>query len=337
MGKKKALYTSSKHEGVHITYHRAGGMVEGGRPMNPKTASLHVISFSGGKDSVATWLHLTKELKLPNVRCVFADTGHESPLLAGYLDYLRGIGCPLETVHSTHRQLRKNWPDGTDEAWLDSPMTMESLSAHKKRFPSTMARFCTTELKVKPLAAYLQTTPKDSILVCGVRAEESPKRAAMEPRGVDEMTGHERWFPIHDWTHQQVFDCHKRHGVEPNPLYKMGCGRVGCWPCIMATKCELRTLAQRFPEAYDRLGLMEQHVASAGKRGNATFFSPSKIPARYHSVTDALSGKSIATADDVRRWALCEEPAGSEQGLMFEDEGEDAFGEACISVYGLCE
>lgn len=37
----------------------------------------YVLGFSGGKDSVATWLYLTRVLKLKKVVCLFADTGHE--------------------------------------------------------------------------------------------------------------------------------------------------------------------------------------------------------------------------------------------------------------------
>ena len=303
----------------------------------PCDQRLHVISFSGGKDSVATWLHLTRELCLPNVRCVFADTGHESPMLPAYLDYLVEHGCPLERIHAVNRDLRKTWPEDADPAWLDAPLTMESLAAYKHRFASNVARFCTTELKLKPLAKHVASLPPDTVLVCGVRAEESPKRAAMATRMIDELTGLERWFPIHSWTHGEVFDCHKRHGIEPNPLYKMGFGRVGCWPCFMATKGELGALARRFPEAFDRIGEMERKTTSVAGLTIPTFFPFDKIPHRYRSGVDPSTGKGICYADDVRRWALGQEPAGSGQGLMFEDEGEDAFGDACVSPYGLCE
>lgn len=67
---------------------------------------LHIISFSGGKDSVATWLHLSRELGVRNIQCVFADTGHESPLTYEYLDYLFSQGCPLTHIQARCRDLR---------------------------------------------------------------------------------------------------------------------------------------------------------------------------------------------------------------------------------------
>ena len=144
------------------------------------------------------------------------------------------------------------------------------------------------------------------------------------------------WLPIHKWTHEQVFECHRRHGVPPNPLYRAGMSRVGCWPCIMCRKSELATMARRFPEAFDRLEAMEQKAARATGKPAMSFFSNHKTPERFHSETCDRTCKSFPSATDVKLWALGDEPAKSGQAMLFEDDWtEDAY--ACTSQYGLCE
>lgn len=302
----------------------------------------YLLSFSGGKDSTASWLYLSRELGL-DVEPVFADTGWEAPLLHDYLRYLEGALGPITRVHGTMRQLRADLPD--------EPLTMEKLAAHKGRFASTAARFCTTELKLKPLREHLRRSIAASpertfVLVSGVRREESPKRARIAvDRASDEFMSEgldrpiDLWMPLLDWTVGEVFEAHRRHRIAPNPLYLEGQTRVGCWPCFMADKRSLRAMAERHPESFDALAAAEERVG-------ATFFPPDTATPRYRTTRIEGCDKPLPGADDVRRWALGEmpannlfEPAGAKLETIppFRDEGEDAVGPACLSPYGLCE
>jgi hypothetical protein len=104
----------------------------------------------------------------------------------------------------------------------------------------------------------------------------------------------------------------------------------------MARKTELVQIARRFPEAFERLAAMESRVAASAGKPAMSFFSNSKTPEHWHSEVCEASGKSFPNADDVRRWAMNEEPAGSDQPMMFEEDWtEDAH--SCQSQYGLCE
>lgn len=80
-----------------------------------------------------------------------------------------------------------------------------------------------------------------------------------------------------------VFAMHARHGIQPNPLYAAGMGRVGCMPCIMCRKDELRHIADQFPEEIERVAQMEAIVSAASKRGVSTFFSADKTPGDHTS------------------------------------------------------
>jgi len=278
---------------------------------------LFVVSFSGGKDSVATWLHLEKELGL-RVQAVFADTGHEAATTYEYLRLLeRDYGLPLVTVTPKVRDIWEKPPARIPAGELDSPLNMAKLIEIKRRAPSATARFCTTTLKLRPLRNYIRTIREPIVMACGVRAQESKKRSCMSPWAMDDFMGVPKWLPIHDWTHEEVFACHKRHGIPPNPLYLQGHARVGCWPCIFARKAEMARFA-------------EDEAAVAAVRGmeanGSSFFAHNKTPKRFHSAVDPKSGKSINKIDDVIRWATEGDPAA----------GQNLKNPACGNVYGLC-
>ena len=307
-----------------------------------------LVSMSGGKDSVATWLYLERDLGL-DVTCVFADTGWESVQLEPYLKYLEKAGCRL--VRLPQRKVRDLWVnDPTPERVevlraagisIDDPLTMETLSAAKGRFPSTQARFCTTELKLVPLKKYKATLPGNVLMVSGVRADESPKRAKMAPYCWDDFMGCQRWLPLLSWTARDVFTLHSKHNIQPNPLYLQGQIRVGCWPCIHSRKETIRNMLVFDPEREEEILKSEKLVASCSKRGSAAFFAPDKAAMSYRSKDH--KGDRYALFPQIAKWAKGEPSPWGENELPWAEEleqldaGEDLTAPACTSPYGLCE
>lgn len=315
--------------------------------MTPDPTKQYIVAFSGGKDSVATWLYLSRVLELPRIVCTFADTGHESDQTYGYLDSLvREHGLPLVKIEPILADMgadlnptacceRLGLP-ATPQSLLES-LTMERLAVLKRRFPGKQSRFCTTILKLRPMLRWMRKNcdTADTIRVTGERAAESAARAAKPEYEDDRLFGFPIWRPIHQWCWANVFAIHVRYGVPPNPLYMRGCSRVGCYPCIFANKRELAAMSRHDPEAFDRLGAMERRVAEATGKAYATFFSNTKVPARYRSQRDPVSGKMICTAGDVRRWATGEVEFRQEGLLPIDEWADEPL--ACESEYGLCE
>ena len=134
--------------------------------------------------------------------------------------------------------------------------------------------------------------------------------------------------PIFNWTHRQVFDFHRDMGVDPNPLYKAGMGRVGCMPCIMCQKSEVLTIHQRFPEEFERLAEWESIVADVSKRGLATFFAAdtAPFPEGYDPEEDGYYG-----IKDIVEWSKTSR-GGRQYDLLNSLEPAQ-----CASKYGLCE
>lgn len=289
-----------------------------------------VVCVSGGKDSSALALWLCYESGLSNpIHLLFCDTGHENPVTVDHVCALaKRLDKPLNVV--------------------SCGMSFIELCEKKQRFPSARARFCTEELKVKPTAEWLAEAvgsgliSGDPVVVQGIRSDESASRSQL-CEWQEESTGYGSgkrpsaydcpiWRPILSWDYQQVFDCHRRHSFEPNPLYRLGVKRVGCWPCIHSGKGDLRAAFMADPGLLDRLRHYEERVAKAAKRGAGSFFSPNKTPVRFHDKVFTNSEgqtKTYPSIDAVYRWAMGDD----DQGDLF----NDADTPQCFSHYGLCE
>jgi len=299
-----------------------------------------ILSISGGKDSTAMMLLALERGE--TFRAVFADTGNEHQAVYDYLPYLeQKTGVTVETVRAdfsaeiTRKRayVETKWrEEGIAESIIEDALSVLhptgnpflDLCMWKGRFPSRRAQFCTEELKRNPaleqvIIPALELGSVESWQ--GVRAEESANRAKY-PERTDEGGGLYIYRPILQWKWADVFAIHRKHNVEPNPLYKMGMGRVGCMPCINAAKGELAEIADRFPEAVERIRRWEAIVGMASKRGRSTFFAAGKTP------TQAIAG-----IDAVIQWSRTER-GGRNYGLF---KQEAAYSGGCASAYGLCD
>lgn len=327
-----------------------------------------LVGISGGKDSVATSIKVLQAGWNPEF--LFCDTGWEHPALYKYLEYLqKALGINIRFLKS------------------DKYDNFIDMVIRKGRFPSTMARFCTEELKVKPMINYiLDSSFDDFLLFQGIRKLESVSRSKMnknctyfkyyfEPYkhdrkgnpqyhiyrkdeikktyGVDNHV-HDVQRPVFDNTAEEVFDIHKEAGIEPNPLYKMNVGRVGCFPCINVNLDELWSIYIRQPQFLYDLADYEEKLGT-------TFFAPDFIPRRYCSKqvdvwkkTDKFSQQEIEylngqmnceiegdkihikmnvpTVHDVIKYLEDKHASGH----LF-DENNSRRVTSCDSIYNICE
>lgn len=219
------------------------------------------------------------------------------------------------------------------------------------RFPGSQTRFCTAELKLLPMEAVKDVArmgPGGRPIVewIGTRAAESADRAKMpviERQNCSFRAPSILYRPIHHLSASDVFAIAKRHGLKPNPLYLQGMGRVGCMPCIMCKKDELREIARRFPEHIDRIeewesivGAVARHANSALASGERDELISSFLPT--DKVPPDANGKSRASIRRAVEWSRTGRGGRNYDLLAVIDDIEAGDGPAkCTSSYGLCE
>lgn len=248
----------------------------------------YVVGVSSGKDSTGLLLWLLNEFKINRNKliCTFSDTGNEADEVYQHIDKISRELHPIIT--------------------LKPELDFFELARSKKRFPDTIRRFCTEQLKLMPLKTYLETLDGRILTISGVRAEESKRRAKYkEFVGMYEtFTGYDDWRPLLKWKLEDIFLIHKRYGFPLNPLYDYGFSRVGCNPCIMLKKEEVKLFAELFPE---KVNLIREAENTFPNRNNFyQFFPLNKTPERFKSKTVKNSkgeNLQLATIDDVILWS----------------------------------
>lgn len=317
--------------------------------MSNITQTLRVISVSGGKDSTACALLALERYPKEEVRLVFADTGNEHEQTLDYVtNYMPAfLGVPVHVVRADFSQriagkaeyVRKVWlEEGVSQDKIDRALAVLTptgnpyldLCIWKGRFPSRRAQFCTSELKVLPIAEYQFSLIEEGHAVeswQGVRRDESQARKdAAEREDVCENMSIYR--PIVYWTAQRTVDHVRSRGMKLNPLYSQGMRRVGCMPCINARKDEVLEIARRFPEHVGRIAEWELVVQEASKRDGATFFAAA-------NQGDDLSVAECVEIGNIR--AIVEWAKTSRGGRHYDLFRSIDVAPECASAYGLCE
>ena len=293
--------------------------------MTPRKTVNH-IGISGGKDSTALLLWAVHESGYPreSLDVTFCDTGNEHQITYDYIATLSEKVHPVTTIKP--------------------PLDFYELAKKKKRFPGARSRFCTVELKVKPSLRHIDkliAAGFDVVMHSGVRAAESAERAKLVKR--EDVREHVSEFrPLLHWSIDEVWAIHKRHGIEPNPLYALGTKRVGCLPCIMSRKSEIANIAQRWPERIDMIRAEEDGGFTETRQGFSGFFRRTTVPIRFRSKkirTVAGVEMMVCTIDDVVTWAteLKPTPDWSQMPLGFELNTQREDATACQTTWGKCE
>ena len=282
-----------------------------------KDYDIYHVGISGGKDSTALLLWAVNHSGFPadKIHASFCDTGNEHQLTYDYIKMLSDKVHFIETI--------------------TPPLDFYELAIKKMRFPSTKARFCTQQLKIFPTQNHIKQWQKQDLsvlLMSGVRANESEARSKLTEFAYDDYYFCDIYRPLLSWTIDKVWELHNQHGIPKNPLYDYGARRVGCFPCIMSNKLEIRNIAKNFPERIDKIREAEK-ITGRGKT-LSTFFSPSKVPSWFRSlkvITKKGVEVRVPTIDDVVDWSK----TGMYKASQYEFDMQEIV--SCESNIGMCE
>lgn len=291
------------------------------------------VNVSGGKDSLATYLWCMDQGF--EFRAVMADTDHENPVTPNFARNIHEFtgGPEVEIVKADFSErLKKKGIEPTGNAFFD-------MILWKGRVPSSRAQFCTEEMKLKPIRDWLIRERKGipSISYVGIRAGESKRRAKLPEQELNEYMDSLVVRPILRWSEEDVFNFLKKKNIKPNPLYDLGYKRVGCFPCINASKTEL----SRLPGwAWDKIENWENRLGR-------TWFSFGTIPLRAEQKTQIRDAERSGDEDkvkelknlfspkvhEVREWAKTMK-GGRQFGFFPIDEKDSP---SCFNTWGHCE
>jgi 3'-phosphoadenosine 5'-phosphosulfate sulfotransferase (PAPS reductase)/FAD synthetase len=250
-----------------------------------------LVNTSGGKDSQTMLRTVARLAALQGVTdrvvVVHADLGRVEWKGTRQLAELqaRHYGLRFEVVSRSQNDL------------------LDHIEARGK-FPSSAARYCTSDHKRGPIRTLMTRLVRElsldrpvRILNCmGLRAQESSARAKKVEFRFDapastKTTRHVwEWLPILDWSADEVWADIRSSGVPYHPAYDLGMPRLSCCFCVLASKSALVLAAQHNPDLAAEYAAVEVRIGHRFKND----LSMAEI------IAAAASTPTIATVAD---WA----------------------------------
>ena len=204
----------------------------------------HILGLSGGRDSASLAIWMREHRPDLELEYFFTDTGKELPEVHDFLDRLEGyIGRPITRLN----------PDRDFDFWLRE---------YNSFLPSPRTRWCTRQLKLRPLEHWLRPS-----LEAGIKVHSYVAIRADEDRSGYQST-HENMivhFPLRDAgiDKQGVIELLEGSGVG-EPAYYQWRSRSGCTFCFFQQKIEWVRLMRTHPSAFEEAKTYEKNAVDHG-------------------------------------------------------------------------
>ena len=201
----------------------------------------HILGLSGGKDSAALAVHMNQKHPEIDIEYFFTDTGYE---LKETYDFLNKLKTRLDKpIHYIN-------PRNSFDYYLKK---------YNNFLPSATARWCTIEMKLKSMEAWLKPALDDGqeiITYVGIRYDE---RGRVGYKPTNDLI--KAKFPFID-------DCIDKDGVmeilESSglglPDYYKWRSRSGCTFCFFQKRSEWIGLKENHPEAWEHAKSLEKQA-----------------------------------------------------------------------------
>jgi len=258
---------------------------------------LAIVSFSGGKDSLAMLLHML-ELGVPREKLqtchqhVDGDPGVETN---GFMDWpctgravakALGVRICFQWKHGgfEREMLRQNSHTAPvsyerQDGSIGTSGGQRGKESTRLKFPQVSAdlsvRYCSAYLKIDVAAMALAGDPalKHSriLFLSGERRDESAARSKYaefeKHRCSNKSRRVDHWRPVIDWTEEEVWDIIRRWRIVPHPAYRVGFPRVSCMTCIFGMPDQWASVRQIAPGRFARIAEYERRFGITIKKG----------------------------------------------------------------------
>jgi 3'-phosphoadenosine 5'-phosphosulfate sulfotransferase (PAPS reductase)/FAD synthetase len=191
----------------------------------------HILGLSGGKDSTALAVLLSKET--PEMEYFFCDTHKELPETYDYLERIKArLGIKIHYLSAKR---------GFDH-WLE---------IHDGLLPSPQMRWCTVMMKIKPLEEFVGNDAAISYI--GIRADENRDGYISTKPNIQAV------FPFKErgLVKADIFRILEESGIGLPDYYRWR-SRSGCFFCFFQRKYEWVMLAQEHPNLFAEAVQYEQ-------------------------------------------------------------------------------
>jgi len=232
----------------------------------------HILGLSGGKDSAALALYMRENYPNLDIEYFFTDTGSELPEVETYLDMLEAeLGKPIARLQA--KEVHKS-EVGLPNANGESIFGELFKNVYGGFLPSPQQRWCTIQMKLKPLEKWIAPTLEAGgsiVSYIAIRADEDrmgyrSHNPAIIPR-----------FPfVEDGV--DIFGVNEileASGIG-KPAYYDWRSRSGCTFCFYQQKIEWVGLLERHPEKYQEAVDFEKHSIDTSRRSGKSAFTWSK-------------------------------------------------------------
>jgi 3'-phosphoadenosine 5'-phosphosulfate sulfotransferase (PAPS reductase)/FAD synthetase len=300
--------------------------------MNINNYDYIVVSFSGGKDSVACFLHLLElgvdiskvELWHNNVDgegfnffdwpitesyCETFAEAFNIPIYFSWRD--GGINREMHRLDQTTAGVYFQEPTGNPGEMRTRYLPPDKRAKKNTRmlFPQVSAnlsvRWCSAAAKIDVASRAMNNQErfkgKRTLFITGERAQESTARAnykTEEPHRCNVKSRHvDAWRPIHKWKEEQVWDLFEKYKVRPHPAYELGFGRVSCMNCIFSSKNQIASVKELDPVRFEWVCKKEEQFGKTIHRSKSW----------REQVTKGTSYDAIAKNPDIAELAMSEE------------------------------
>ena len=236
----------------------------------------NVCGISGGKDSSALAIYLHSEI--PDMEYFFCDTGAELPETYEFLSRLEVVlGKPIARLNS----------DKGFDHWFE---------VYRGTLPSPQMRWCTRQMKIKPLEDWLGDDEATSYVA--IRADEKNRKGYVSTKPNISAV-----FPFieDDIDHEGVLRILDDAGLGLPDYYEWRT-RSGCYFCFYQRKAEWVGLADRHPELFERAVAIENKMLKdAGADGDASYTDNAMKSRAYTWSQGETLVELIGRRDDIER------------------------------------